>query len=144
MQKPDSMKKFDLLFWGSMALSVIGLVLGWASMQDAMAAEMAEVDGALGEGAMQGIVIIGFIVGIGLYVGLWFLISILRIEFVKWILIALVLYGLVTMPAGFEMAGGLGIEHIPGILSTVLLLLAIWMLFRADSRAWFAAKQDAQ
>ena len=144
MQKPDSMKKFDMLFWASTVVSVIGLALTWGLMQDVMAAEMAEVDGALGDGAMQGIIVIGFIVGMGINVAIWALISLMRIEFVKWIYIALIAYGLVTMLSGYEDVGGFGLIHIPGIIATILSLLSVWMLFKPDSREWFAAKRGAE
>lgn len=144
MQKPDSMKKFDMLFWASTVVSVIGLVIGWSSMQELMAAEMAEVDGALGDGAMQGIVLISFIIGIGINVAIWALISLMRIEFVKWIYIALIAYGLVTMVAGYEDMGGFGMVHIPGVIATILSLLSVWMLFKPDAKEWFAAKKGAE
>ncbi len=144
MQKPDSMKKFDMLFWASIALSAIGLVLGWAAMQEAMAAEMAELDGMMGEGTMSGIIVISFIIGIGINVAIWALISLLRIEFVKWIYIALIAYGLVTMVTGYEQVGGFGMAHIPGVIATILSLLSVWMLFKPDSKEWFAAKKGAQ
>lgn len=144
MQKPESMKKFDMLFWASTVLSVIGLVIGWGSMEELMAAEMGEVDAALGEGSMQGIVIISFIIGIGINVAIWALISLMRIEFIKWIYIALIAYGLVSMVSGFDMVGGFGLIHIPGIIATVLSLLSVWMLFKPDSKEWFAAKKGAQ
>ena len=143
MQKPDSIKKFDMLFWASTVVSVIGLVIGWSSMQEIMAAEMAEVDGALGDGAMQGIVLISFIIGIGINVAIWALISLMRIEFVKWIYIALIAYGLVTMVSGYEDMGGFGMVHIPGVIATILSLLSVWMLFKPDAKEWFAAKRGA-
>ena len=144
MQKPDSMKKFDMLFWASTVVSAIGLALTWGLMQEVMAAEMAEVDGALGDGAMQGIIVIGFIVGMGINVAIWALISLMRIEFVKWIYIALIAYGLVTMLSGYEDVGGFGLIHIPGIIATILSVVSVVMLFKPDSREWFAAKRGAE
>ena len=144
MQKPGSMKKFDMLFWASTVVSAIGLALTWGLMQEVMAAEMAEVDGALGDGAMQGIIVIGFIVGMGINVAIWALISLMRIEFVKWIYIALIAYGLVTMLSGYEDVGGFGLIHIPGIIATILSVVSVVMLFKPDSREWFAAKRGAE
>jgi len=145
MAKPDSMKKFDLFFWGSMAFSIIGMALGWGAIEEVMASEeMGATQAALGEGALQTITAIGLVVGLLIYVALWFLISVKRIEFIKWIYIALVAYGLIQLPASFELVGGFGAMHIPGVISTVLSLLAIWMTFRPDSREWFAARNEGK
>lgn len=144
MQKPESMKKFDLFFWGSIALSVIGLVFSWATMQEVMAAELAEAEGVMGEGMMQGVLVVSFVIGIGINIAIWFLISVLRIEFVKWIFIALVVWGLISLPEGVALVGGFGLMHVPGLLATVLSLLAIWMLFRPDAKEWFAAKKSGE
>lgn len=145
MAKPDSMKKFDLFFWGSMAFSVIGMALGWEAIEKAMAAqEISAAQAALGEGALQTITVVGLVVGLLIYGVLWFLISVKRIEFTKWIYIALVAYGLIQLPASFELVGGFSAMHIPGVISTILSLLAIWMTFRPVSREWFAARNEGK
>ena len=144
MQKPDSMKKFDMLFWASIALSVVSMILNWDFVTETMQAQMADAGAALPQDAMMGIVVGSFVFGIGIYVALWFLISKLRIEFVKWIVIVLIVWGLLQMPAAIALTGGLKLTHVVDFVSTALMLAGIWMLFRADSRAWFAAKKDAQ
>ena len=149
VEKPGSMKKFDLFFWGSMALSVLGMILGWDAMHDVMAnsPEMAEASRSLGEDGIQTVLWISMGFGFLLYVLIWFLISIKRIEFVKWIYLAFIVWGLINMPMGFEIAGGFQPVHIVGVISTILSLLALWMTFRRDSKEWFAekhAKKDAR
>ncbi len=143
MAKPDSIKKFDLFFWGAMALSVIGMIFSWGMMEQAMAnsPEVADARAVLSDGAMDAIVWISMGFGLLLYVGIWFLISIKRIEFVKWIYLLFILWGLIQMPAGFEIVGGFQPVHIIGVISTILSLLAVWMTFRADSKEWFAEKR---
>ena len=142
MQKPSSMKKFDLFFFGSLLLSAVGLYVGWDAMIETVSAQNAEAPTPLDPDMLGSVAIGGFFFGILLYIGLWFLISVLRIEFVKWVYIALVLYGLIQMPAGFTLAGGFNALHIPSVLSTLLSLVSIWMLFRPDSKEWFAKKSE--
>ena len=143
MQKSDSMTKFDMLFFASIALSVFGMFMNWDFVAETMQAEMADAGGALSQDVMMGIVIGGIIFGIGIYVALWFLISVLRVEFVKWILIAFAVWGVLQMPAAIALTGGLNLTHVVGFVSTAMMLAAIWMLFRPDSKEWFAAKKGA-
>lgn len=143
MAKPNSMKKFDLFFWGSILLSILGMFLGWDMMQEVLAtnSSMAEANDVVGQGTMRTVVWASMAFGILIYVLIWFLISIKRIEFVKWVYIAFIVWGMINMPAGFEMYGGFRPVHIFGMISTILSLLAVWMTFRKDSKEWFAEKR---
>ena len=142
MQKPDSMKKFDLLYLGSLAVGLIGLALGWDGLVEQMNAEFTAQGLEPESGFATGAIIGGFVFGIGISVALWFLVSILRIEFVKWILVLFTVYGVVSLAGGIALAGFDPIQ-ISGIVSTLMSIAAIWMLFRPDSKEWFAAKKGA-
>ena len=140
MQKPQSMKFFDWLYLGSLAIGLIGLALGWDAMMEQMNAEFAaqglEPDSSFATSAIVG----GFIFGVGISVALWFLVSIMRIEFVKWIVALFTAYGVVSLAGGIAMAG-FDMIQLSGIVSTLMSIVAVVMLFRADSKAWFDAKR---
>ena len=142
MQKPNSMKTFDLLYLGSLAVGLIGLALGWDGLVEQMNAEFAAQGLDPESGFATGAIIGGFVFGIGISLALWFLVSILRIEFVKWILVLFTVYGVVSLAGGIANAGFDPIQ-ITGIVSTLMSIAAIWMLFKPDSKEWFAAKKGA-
>ena len=140
MAKPDSIKKFDYLYIGSIVVGALGLLLGWGALMDQVNAELAaqglEPEGGFATGAIIG----GFVFGTALSLALWFLVSVLRIEFVKWILLAFLLYGLFTMFVGVSQTG-FDLVQVFGIISTIMSAAAIYMLFRPDAKEWFAAKR---
>ncbi len=134
MGKPDSIRKFDWLYLGSVVVGLLGLALNWGSVSG-------QVNAELGADTANVALIGGLVLGTGISVALWFLVSVLRIELVKWVLIVMVLWTLVTMPIGIASAGGLGLTNITGIVSTIMTIAAIWFLFQADAKAWFAEKR---
>ncbi len=143
--KPESIRKFDWLYWASVVVGLSGLVVGWDTINAQVSTELAANGNAqLGEDFAVGALVIGAIVGAAISIALWLLISVLRIEFVKWVLIAMVLWTVITMPGGIELAGGFGLMHVPAVLSTLLTIVAIWFLFRPDAKAWFADKRSGK
>lgn len=141
MGKPDSIRKFDWLYLGSIAVGLIGLALSWSTVTGQMDAQMEAAGTELGSGTATAALIGGLVIGTGVSLAIWFLISVLRIELIKWVLIVLVLWGLVTLPAGIQATGGIGMQNITGIISTIMSIAAIWFLFRPDAKAWFAEKR---
>ena len=140
MAKPDSIKKFDLFYLGSIVVGLLGIVFGWDMMMEQMNADFVaqglEPDSGIATGAIIG----GTVLGIVISLALWFLISVSRIEFVKWILALFVLWSLFTMAVGIS-ATGFDMVQITGIVSTILSIAAIYMLFKPDAKEWFAAKR---
>lgn len=140
MQKPQSMKMFDFLYLGSIVVGLLGLILGWDILVEQMNAELA-TQGVESDVEMATAAIIGgaaFATAINL--ALWFLVSILRIEFVKWILALFLAWGIYSMLVGIASVG-FSLEQITGIISTIMSIAAIYMLFQPDAKEWFAAKR---
>lgn len=138
--KPASIKKFDVLYLGSIVIGLIGFAINYASISQLANAELAAA-GAEGIGA--GVLIGGLMFGIAISLGLWFLVSVMRIEFVKWILALFAAYSVLSllMSLGTEMGGGLNLVF--GVLSTLVSIAAIWFLFQPDAKAWFAEKRGS-
>ena len=138
--KPDSIRKFDWLYLGSIVVGMIGLALGWGTLTEQMNQEFIaqgiEPDSSIATGALIG----GFAIGTAISLALWFLISVLRIEFVKWILVLFVLWSLVSLAGGIALSG-FDMIQISGIVSTIMSIAAIYMLFQPDAKEWFAAKR---
>ncbi len=133
--KPDSIRKFDWLYLGSIAVGLVGILFGYRAMSAQVEAQMT-AQGAAGLG--MGVVIAGLAIGIGISLALWFTISVMRIGFVKWILIALIAWSVYTSFGA--LAGTFDLALVCGLASTLMSIVAVSYLFRADAEAWFAAR----
>lgn len=143
--KPKSIKLFDLLFLGSIVVSVIGLALNWGALSGVADAAVAEAGLSDGGGTFARIAIIAAALFFTLlYLAVWFLISVLRIEVVKWVLVALAAWTLISLPFDVAEMGGFSALMLPGIISAFLMVAAIPFLFRADAKAWFAEKRGTR
>jgi hypothetical protein len=95
----------------------------------------------LGEAGMQDYAstVMFATLGIGLAVNLllWFLVSRLRIGWVKWILIAFLAYSLLSIPAALSRPD-MNVS-LTGLVNVLLKAIAVWFLFRPDAKEWFAA-----
>ena len=99
--KPAAIKKFDWLYLGSVSVGLLGFALNYGAIADQANAELAA--GGL-EGAANGLLIGSMLVGVAINVALWFLVSVLRIGFVKWIIVLFVAWGLLSL--GTALASG--------------------------------------
>lgn len=136
--KPESIRRFDLFYLGSIALSLVGSLVSYNSMVAQMEARTAAAGMQLGSGVVIGTVALS--VAISLL--LWFLVSRKAIVIAKWIIVLFFVLGLIST---------LGVAGSPGLLSgewtllktisAVVLLLeagAVYYLFQPDAKAWFA------
>ncbi|WP_374407369.1 hypothetical protein [Pelagerythrobacter sp.] len=134
--RPDSIRKFDMFWLGALALGVVNFLLTYGSLKAQIDAQFAQsgLDADMGGAGLIG----GFVFGIVINLALWFLVSRLRLEFVKWILILLILLGLTGLPDLF--ATGVAVSIVLSLVAIVMQAAAIWFLFRPDAKAWFASK----
>lgn len=132
--RPDSIGKFDMLFLGMVFLGLLNAAIGYDELSVWFDAQAAAA------GLENGEVLLGvsLIFGLVLNCALWFLVSRLGIEFVKWILLLLLILGLIGLPALFT--DGLGAADVLPLISYVLNAAAIYFLFQPDTTAWFAEK----
>lgn len=138
--KPASIKKFDMLYLGSIVVGLIGFAVNYGTIADQANAELA----AAGvEGMGSGVMIGGVLVSVAISLALWFLVSVVRIEFVKWILAVFAGWSVLSllMGVGSELTSSLNLVF--GVIGTVLGIAAIWFLFLPDAKAWFAEKRGA-
>ena len=135
--KPAAIKKFDMLYLGSLAVSVLSVALVFDTMvqisNDQLAAQGLEPMGG-------GILIAGLAFWVIIALALWFLVSKLRIEFVKYLLALFAVYSVFTMAVGGAGEGPM-LNLILGWISSVMSLAAVYFLFTAEAKAWFAEKR---
>ena len=143
MAKPDSIRKFDWLYLGSLAVGLLGLWLGWDSVMAQINTELAAEGVAMESDIPTAAIIGGALIGVVISLILWMLISVFRIEFVKWILILFTAYSILSIVGGLAV-GGFDMVQISGIISTLMSIAAIVMLFRPDAKAWFDEKRAAK
>ena len=138
--RPYSMTVFDRIYW---AMIVIGLLGGAVNWQAAMTTITTNPGlGMLGNGAVMGILIGSVLLGLVINVLLWYFISRRVSNTARWIWVVLAAIGL---PGSLRIifAGNTQIT-LPGAgraivaINIVLQIAAAVMLFRAESRAWFA------
>lgn len=140
--KPDSIKRFDWLYLGSVAVGIASVVLQWDAIVAATTAEVAAAGATEFDDDMAlGAVIFGTVVGVGISLILWLLISVFRIEIVKWLLCLLAAWSLANLPSLFSEAQDIGLAAVLSLVSTLLSLVALYFLFRSDAKEWFAAKR---
>lgn len=127
MQMPKSIKLFEQLYLGSLALGVIQGAL--------MLSEM-----GLSSGAAYGVA--GFQVLILIIVGALVLLTSRKKSVIcKWINTAFFVLGLVAFIPNLAMFIEQGVMGVIGSVQVLMQAYAIYLLFNADSKAWFASKK---
>ena len=122
--QPESIKKFSLLYLGALALNLVNIVLVFGMAQTA--------------GIGIGTLIFGIIFGVGIAVALWYLVVHLRIELVKWVMLAFLALGLLGIPT--LLADCFQLTDILAFAVFAIQAVAIYFLFQPDAKAWFAEK----
>ena len=128
--QPESIKKFSLLYLGSLALSIVNAILSYGMIKAQLAGSGMDV----GIGSIIGALIFSLIIS----VALWFLIVNLKIELVKWVILAFLAFGLIGVPGLF--ANGFQLSDIVALVVFGMQATAVYFLFQPDAKAWFAEK----
>jgi predicted membrane channel-forming protein YqfA (hemolysin III family) len=127
--RPASIVLFERLVLLGIVLGIINTVLVW----DELNAQVAQT--GMGSGAVIGIQVVTTL----LYLLLIWFISRHGSPVAKWIYVVLAGIGLVVGLAGIGQTMELGMTSaILSIVSYVITAVAIWLLFRPDSKAWFS------
>ncbi len=82
------------------------------------------------------------LVGVAINVALWFLVSVLRIGFVKWIIVLFVAWGLLSLGTALASGEIASLNLIFGIISSLMVIASLYFLFQPEATAWLAAKSD--
>lgn len=139
--RPPSIIMFERLFLASLALSAIQFFIGYDAMIGEMEREPALQQLGIGGGVLTGI----FVVGMAIYLLLWFLIARKASSVAKWILVVLSALGVLAFLVSF--AGGQVTFDLIAMLGAAyyaLAIAALVFLFRADANAWFRGEGKAE
>lgn len=137
MDRPQSIILFDKVFLAAIGVSLLGIVLFFDANLRALEADPAIAEMGVGGGLLITITALS----LGIMLLLWYFISRRASSLAKWLLVGLTIIGLPSSFSGLTNTGGLQLLLTAAVL--VLQILAIVLLFRADSRAWFQAKGQA-
>ncbi len=132
--RPQSIRMFDYLFLGSLALSVLNFLLSVGDAEAQFAADPAAAQ--FGPGLLIG----AFAVSMAISLLLWFLISRKASNIAKWILIVFTVIGLLMLPASI---GALPpVALVLTLAITALQLAALFYLFKPDAKAYLAGETN--
>ena len=134
--RPTSIVLFERLFLLSLAIALVNGFLQY----DALVAQVGN-DPALAQlGWGSGAILVVMAISLLIPLLLWYFIARRASNIAKWILVVMTLLGLLFVNLD---AGQLGsLAGIASLAVTILQLVAIVLLFRADARAWLSDDAD--
>lgn len=134
--RPTSIVLFERLFLLSLAIALVNGFLQY----DALVAQVGN-DPALAQlGWGSGAILVVMAISLLIPLLLWYFIARRASNIAKWILVVMMLLGLLFVNLD---AGQLGsLAGIASLAVTILQLVAIVLLFRADARAWLSDDAD--
>lgn len=138
MNKPDSIRIFDRLFWASTLIGVLNFLFNLNETSKSFANTPELVAAGFG----MGFIVTTFIVSMILNILIWYFISARASRIAKWILIVFFVVGLFSIVRNFNNPiAPQGLAFGVVILLTLMQSVAIYMLFRRDSLDWFNGKR---
>ena len=129
--RPESIRRFDMFYLGSVALTAVDFMLQHDAVVAQMESQSQAAQVSLGAGFIDG----AFALWIAFLVLLWFLAAHRRSNVAKWLIVLLAVINLWGVPA--LVTGGFTTAKIVSLMSFVLSWAAVYFLFRADAKAWF-------
>lgn len=139
MERPKSIVAFERAFWGSVAVGLLGGILGWNDLLETYQRESSIA--AMGFGS--GFLIAVWCISLAFQLLFWYLIARKGSNVTRWIYVVLMGFGIISALATIgnpAMPGG--ISRITSLASTALTVAAIFFLFRPDASDWFTKKRQ--
>ena len=134
--RPQSIVLFDRLFLASLVIGLINAILTYDSVVAATAGDPTLQQIGWGGGAVIVVMAISLLIPLLL----WYLIAWRASNIAKWVLVVMTAIGLFFI--GFDPDNLTSLSNLASLATTLLQVVAIVMLFRADARAWLEG--DAQ
>jgi hypothetical protein len=132
MQRPVSIVNFERCYLGAIAVGLINTALNWQAMMETTQMRQATV--------MFGSMLLPISVAIGLAISglLWFFAARKGSAVAKWIIVVLFGFSVLGMLGKlFAHSDASALQLILGVVAFALNGVAVWMLFRPDTKAWF-------
>ncbi|MEG3174831.1 hypothetical protein U1872_01205 [Sphingomonas sp. RB3P16] len=140
MQRPISIVWFERCYLGSLAVSLLNMAVQWPGLIAKMSVQMESNPAAaqLGSSFIPAALGIGAVLVIAVSLVLWYFTARQRSAVTKWIVTVLFGYNLLMFLLGLS-SGTVptGFGAVLGVAALVLNGLAVWQLFKPDTKAWF-------
>lgn len=136
--RPESIRRFDLLYLAWLALSTLGFILSYDAVVARVEAESAGAGMALGAGFAVGTFAFIF----ALHLLLWFLVSRKRVAIAKWVIALLFVIDLFDLPG--LVSDEMTLLGIIPLLALLLRAVALFYLFQPETSTWLAGDRDAE
>ncbi len=133
--RPQSIINFERLYLGSMVLGLIATAINWSAIQ-------AQVTATPGAALLPSWFLpASLVAGYAINLLLWYFIARRGAVVAKWILVIFFGIGLLYLPG--IVSGKLpAMQLVPALINTALQAAAVWMLFRPDTKPWFAGERN--
>lgn len=135
--RPQSILNFEKLYLGSLVIGVINYALSYDQVMADLQSDPAVAELGL---ASSGFVLAMAAFGWGISLLFWYFIARRASNIAKWILVVITAIGLLAIPGTLSELAGLAL--VLTLLTTVVQLVAIAMLFRADAKRWLENKSS--
>jgi hypothetical protein len=132
--RPDSIRKFDLFYLGSLAVGIASALLNYDTQLEGITTQLAEAGLQDSAGTMF---MVMSAISLGINLLLWFLASRLRMGWVKWILLAFLAFSMLSNLFALTQ-DNLNVS-LTNLVSVLLKAIAVFFLFQQDAKEWFAA-----
>ncbi|OYW47097.1 MAG: hypothetical protein B7Z08_07610 [Sphingomonadales bacterium 32-68-7] len=127
---------FERLLLASIALSAATFAVGYEAMLAAMAGDPRLQAAGLGGGFLIGSVLAEY----AIYLVLWYLIARRGVNWAKWVFVAVLALGLLSVPSA--LGGPINLLVVLGLAVVALRVLAAINLFRPDAIAWLRGEDE--
>jgi hypothetical protein len=132
MQRPVSIVNFERCYLGAIVVGLINTAVNWQTMMETTQMRQANM--------MFGSTLLPVSIAIGLAISglLWFFAARKGSAVAKWIIVVFFAFSVFGMLGKLFMhSSSSTLELILGLVAFVLNGVAVWMLFRPDTKAWF-------
>lgn len=132
MDRPLSIRKFEICYLGALAVGAVNTMLNWSRYYVNPAVSRAEV--VIGAWYLPTVTALGYLIPLVL----WYFAARTGSVVAKWIIVVLFALGALGVLAG------IALHSFPSSLAAVLSVsafilnaVAVWQLFQPDTRSWF-------
>ncbi|MES2755395.1 MAG: hypothetical protein V4659_12100 [Pseudomonadota bacterium] len=138
--RPKSIVQFEYIYWGIIALGLLSTALSWNDMLASV--QIQRMMAQVGSASVYGTVVIGLLIQLAL----WYFIARRGSVVAKWIFVLVtVAFGIVGTLWSFATVGAPNpLIAVVGVATVILEIIAIVLLFRPDTPAWFGEAPVAE
>lgn len=136
MERPRSIVLFERCYLGGLVVGLVNTGVSWNATLTRLTEDPAAAQ--LGTSFGQSMIIGGTVLGIGISLLLWYFTARQHSVVTKWIITVFFALGVLGLLLG-AVRGTMpqGVSGILVVIAWVLDAIAVWLLFKTDSKLWF-------